>query len=283
MHQARRAGEGASLCLALRLEFLVRKHRCIGRFDHDVGMIELHVAGIAALAELVIGGGEFLRVLLLDGGLDGIERLSQRQIDQIADRHGVKFRYRLDDAGEGLAELGERIVGERPILRFAGEAELGVTRLNERVHQVAHAHHIGHGRIRRRRSRLLRRCMRGLPKADTASGDHGDGEYGDKPRAIYHDMNSPISARLHALCYTPMAPMIAPITTSTISQLPRSISSNLLSRPEKQKFTTMVVRMKPNHKNAPVMTPFLSVTSPGPRWPSTPASIQAMTRLPMKA
>ena len=60
----------------------------------------------------------------------------------------------------------------------------------------------------------------------------------------------------HTPAYTPSHPITAPMTTRTISQLPRSISSKRLSRPEKQKFTTMVVRMKPNHKNAPEMTPF---------------------------
>jgi hypothetical protein len=40
--------------------------------------------------------------------------------------------------------------------------------------------------------------------------------------------------------------------------------------------TAMVVMTKPTHMNSALMTPFFSVTCPGPRWPMPPARTQAM-------
>src|SRR5271169_3615753 len=66
--------------LTLLAKVLVRKRRCVRRPDHHVRVIELHVTGVAALRELVIGGGELLRVLLLDRGIEGVERRNDRNI-----------------------------------------------------------------------------------------------------------------------------------------------------------------------------------------------------------
>ena len=41
----------------------------------------------------------------------------------------------------------------------------------------------------------------------------------------------------------------------------------------------MVVRTKPNHRNAAEIMPLRRVTWPAPRWPSTPASIQAISAM----
>ena len=46
--------------------------------------------------------------------------------------------------------------------------------------------------------------------------------------------------------------------------------------PWKPWLTTIDVTMKPNQTNAPDINPLATVTYPVPRWPTTPASTQAM-------
>ena len=56
-----------------------------------------------------------------------------------------------------------------------------------------------------------------------------------------------------------------------------SITLSIGLRPPKALLTATVVATKPTQTNRAEMTPFFRVTCPGPRWPSVPASTQAIT------
>jgi hypothetical protein len=89
-------------------------------------MIDGGVASIAALGELVIGDGEFCRILLLDGGFECADRLCHRCIYEFRNWKAAEPRLRLNDAGEGLSNFHERIRCKRPILGVACKSEFGV-------------------------------------------------------------------------------------------------------------------------------------------------------------
>src|SRR5213593_3589721 len=113
------------------------------------------MAVVAGSRERVVSIRKSVAVLLLDGGSQVRDRLSDHPRDRVLwrDRRILVRWMELDDVVEALAELVDFVGGQFPILRLSGEPELHVSHLLK-SHHLAQA---GNVRLRRRAIARARR------------------------------------------------------------------------------------------------------------------------------
>src|SRR5262249_13256279 len=122
----------------LRLEILIGEGRGVRCLNDDERVIRGRVAGVARLRELAVGLVELAAEAQLDRNVEQGEGRANRRIEKLRYRETLEARHRARDDHETLLELLERVARERPIVRLAGEAELGVARLDQHAHERRH-------------------------------------------------------------------------------------------------------------------------------------------------
>ena len=151
------AARGWSACWRPRSllwpEVLVRIGRLLRSLDHHLGLVQGGVAGIAAGIHGRIGVGEFRRAAFAYRIIHGAERPAEEHFNVLGYRALAENRTRFGDIRQRGSQLLDLIFGQRPVCFMSGEPELGVSRLNDEVHQLADPGiERGRGRARRRRT-----------------------------------------------------------------------------------------------------------------------------------
>ena len=170
--------------------------------------------------ELIVGGGEFLRVLLLDGGVDGVERRVEGDVDEFADRHAgeisaAPWRCRRRPGGFRRAHIARAASSRRGRQGRAWRGAAGSAYSSCRPWSSHKA--------------TPRRHLRRVPTGAAAGAAGCCAKAGAAQRrqaTQLRQLRRSIARRCLHSRRTDHTPIAAPMTTSTtISQLPRSIAA----------------------------------------------------------